>query len=358
MKILDRYILKRFLVTYFFVVAILISVIVVVDYTEKSDDFIKHNLSFGYIFSEYYLNYIPFMANTLSPIAVFIAVVFMTAKLASHSEIIAILSSGVSFNRLLMPYFVGSILLSAITFYMIGWVIPDSAKIKVEFQNKYLKNPFYFDDRDVHYRISDSTYVYMESYNNRMHTGYRFTLEKIREDELLAKLSAERVAWDSIKQKWSIEKYQVQEFNGLNEKIFTGTNLDTALGLTPKYFESNYNLEETMTFAELEAFIQEQKMRGVGNIERFLNTKYERYAYPFAIILLTLMGVIMSAKKSRRGTGFQIALGFLLAFIYILFVIMSRSVASGGNVDPMLAAWLPNISFSVITVFLYFSVQK
>ncbi|UZR94089.1 LptF/LptG family permease [Chondrinema litorale] len=359
MKILDRYILKKFFVTYFFVVAILISVIVVIDYTEKSDDFIKHDLSIFFIFKEYYLNYIPNMANTLSPIAIFISVVFMTAKMASHTEIIAVLSAGVSFRRFLLPYFVGSTILGIFTFFMVGWIIPNAAKTQVAFQVTYLKNPFYFDDRDVHFKIDDSTYIYMEYYNNRNQSGYKFTMEKIADHKLFSKLSSEKITWDTTALKWHIDKYTVHEFNGeKNEKMWEGTNMDTVLNITPKYFENSYKLEETMTFDELEHFIQEQKARGIGNVERFLNTKYERYAYPFAIIILTVMGVIISAKKSRRGTGVQIAFGFTMAFIYLLFVIMSRSIAAGGTVSPLIAAWLPNLTFCGITIFMYFTVPR
>ncbi|MEM1136473.1 MAG: LptF/LptG family permease [Bacteroidota bacterium] len=359
MKILDRYILQKFFITYFFVVAILISVIVVVDYTEKSDDFIKHDLSILFIFKEYYLNYIPNMANTLSPIAVFISVVFMTARMASHTEIVAILSSGVSFRRFISPYMVGAFILGIFTFFMVGWIIPNAAKVQVAFQVKYLKNPFYFDDRDIHFRTGDSTYIYMEYYNNRNQTGYKFTMEKIADHQLFSKLRAEKITWDTTINKWHIDKYKVHEFIGeREEKMWEGSDMDTVLNITPKYFKNNYKLEETMTFDELNNFINDQKARGIGNVERFLNTKYERYAYPFAIMILTLMGVIISAKKSRRGTGPQIAFGFTLAFIYLLFVIMSRSIAAGGTVSPMIAAWLPNLTFFTIAIFMYFTVPR
>jgi lipopolysaccharide export system permease protein len=156
-----------------------------------------------------------------------------------------------------------------------------------------------------------------------------------------------------------MDKYVVHEFIGeKEEKMWEGSNMDTVLNITPKYFENSYKLEETMTFDELEKFIKEQQARGIGNIERFLNAKYERYAYPFAILILTIMGVIISSKKSRRGTGAQIAFGFTMAFVYLLFVIMSRSIAEGGTVSPMLAAWLPNLTFFGITVFMYFTVPR
>ncbi|WP_020530711.1 LptF/LptG family permease [Flexithrix dorotheae] len=360
MKILDRYIIKKFFVTYFFVVAILMAVIVVVDYTEKSDDFIKHNLSLGFILKEYYLVYIPTMANTLSPLAVFISVVFFTSKLASHTEIVAILSAGVSFRRFLMPYLFGATVLGIYTFFMVGWIIPKAAKKQIQFSVEYLKSPYYFELRDVHFKTGDSTYIYIQNYNNRVKTGYKFTLEKVGGVELLEKLSADKVVWDTVKQTWHIDKYKVHTFEGDKERAWAGNNMDTMLNISPKYFENDYKLEETMTLKELENYIREEVERGVGNVERFLNTKYERYAYPFAIIILTIMGVTISAKKSRRGTGFQIALGFFLAFVYLLFVIMSRSLATGAPNETVIAfiAWLPNITFAFITSFLYFMVPK
>jgi len=358
MTIIDRYIIVRFFKTYFFVILVLMAVIVVVDYTEKADDFLKHNLSFPYIFTEYHLNYIPFMANTISPIAIFISVVFMTAKMASHTEVVAILSSGVSFRRFLLPYIVGAVTLGIITFFMVGWIIPNAAKEKVAFEVKYLKGPFYYDDRNIHFRIGDSTYIYMESYNNRINTGYKFTMEKIVDRNLISKLNSSKISWDSVSNKWHIDKYRVFTFTENGGKIEEGSGMDTSLAITPKYFESNYNLEETMTFDELEQYIGEQQQRGVGEIERFLNAKYERYAYPFAILILTVMGVIISAKKSRQGTGFQIAIGFFLAFIFILLLIMSRNFATKGGVDPMLAAWIPNITFGFITLVMYFTVPR
>ena len=327
MKLLDKYILIKFLKTFVFVVGLLVAVICVIDYTEKSDDFLEHNLSAGQIISEYYLNYIPFMANTLSPICVFIAAVFVTSRMAAHTEIVAMLTGGMSFKRFLVPYLIGAGILGIFIFFMVGWVIPNAAKGKVDFERAYVKNPFFFAERDIHQRESDSTYVYMESYNNRTNSGYKFTLEHIEGRLLKAKLFASRIHWVDSIQKWRMPSYKLHTFNGNEETITEGSELDTTMHMHPKDFQSKYNMNETLTFDELDAYIKDQQKRGIGQIGRYLNEKYERYAYPFAIVLLTVMGVIVSARKSRQGTGFQIALGFLLAFIYILFVVMSRSIA-------------------------------
>lgn len=353
MKLLDKYILKKFLTTYVFTVLILVAVILVIDFTEKNDDFIKTNPSITEIIFDYYLNLIPFWANMLSPITVFIATVFVTAKLASHTEIIAVLSSGVSFRRFLVPYIMGASLIGATIFVLIGWVIPNANKKSVSFQVKYIKSPFTYDSRNIHIKIGPETYVYMESYNNTAHVGYNFALETIDSTKLTRKLSTNSITWNAEKEKWHIDRYTLRTFDGENETIYKGENLDTTLNLRPKDFESTYKLEQTLTLTQLNDFINEKINRGADDIEIYLIEKYERFSYPFAIVILTVIGVIVSARKARGGVGFQIALGFFLAFIFIIFVITSRSLAQVGDIAPQIAAWIPTIVFTGIGFLLY-----
>ncbi len=358
MKLLDKYILFKFLKTYVFVVGILVAVVCVIDYTEKSDDFLEQNLTLKQIVLEYYINYIPFTANTLSPICVFIAAVFVTSRMASHTEIVAMLTGGMSFRRFLIPYLGGAILLGTMTFFLVGWVVPNAAKAKVAFERKYIKSPFFFDERNIHFQESDSSYVYLESYNNRTKSGYKFTLEEIEGRTMFQKLYSDRIVWVDSLEKWQLKDYELHTFDGQKENLTKGAQLDTTLNLHPEDFESKYKMNETLTFDELNEYIATLRARGIGQVETYLNEKYERYAYPFAVIILTMMGVIVSARKSRQGTGAQIAVGFFLAFIYILFVIMSRSIAQSGAISPMLAAWVPNIVFSVIASIMYFTVPR
>ncbi|MHA6248951.1 LptF/LptG family permease [Pontibacter sp. CAU 1760] len=353
MKLLDKYILKKFLTTYVFTVLILVAVILVIDFTEKNDDFIKTNPSVREILFDYYLNLIPFYANMLSPITVFIATVFVTAKLASHTEIVAILSSGVSFRRLLVPYLMGSTLIAATIFVLIGWVIPNANRESVAFQVKYIKSPFTYDSRNIHIKIAPETYVYMESYNNTANVGYNFALERIDGTVLKQKLTSNSISWNKEKEKWHIDSYTMRTFNGEQESIIKGHSLDTTLNMWPKDFESTYKLEQTLTLPQLNDYIDEKVDRGADDIEIYLIEKYERFSYPFAIIILTVIGVIMSARKARGGVGFQIALGFFLAFIFIIFVIASRSLAQVGDIAPQIAAWIPTIIFSGIGFLLY-----
>ncbi|WP_187264380.1 LptF/LptG family permease [Pontibacter beigongshangensis] len=352
MKLLDKYILKKFLTTFFFVVLILVAIICVIDFTEKNDDFIKHKLPVSEIL-EYYVNLIPYYANMLSPITVFIATVFVTAKLASHTEIVAILSSGVSFRRLLVPYLMGASIIAAMTFALIGWVIPNANKKTVAFQVKYVKSPFTYDGRNIHMKIAPDTYAYMENYNNNSNIGYNFALEKITGTKLTEKLTTNYISWNVEKEKWHMDSYTLRTFDGEKETIYKGGQLDTSLNMRPKDFESTYKLEQTMTLPELNAFINQKIERGADDIELYLVEKYERFTYPFAIIILTVIGVIMSARKARGGVGVQIALGFVLAFVFIIFVIASRSLAQVGNMDPMIAAWIPTVIFTGIGFILY-----
>ncbi|PSR56783.1 permease [Adhaeribacter arboris] len=358
MKLLDTYILKKYLSTFVFVVLILVVIICVIDFTEKNDDFLETNPPFKSIIFDYYLNLIPFYSNMLSPITVFIATVFVTAKLAGRTEIVAILSSGVSFRRMLWPYILGAIVIGVFTFAMIGWVIPNSNKTRVAFEVKYIKKPYTFEGRNIHFKLNPESYAYIESYNNTANIGYKFTLETIKGNELLAKLTSDAITWDEKKSKWHLDNYVLRKFVGDKEITKQYGPLDTTLNLLPKDFASTYRLAETLTLPELNKFIKQKKMRGADDTEIYLIEKYERFSYPFAIIILTVIGVILSSKKRRGGIGLQVALGFTLAFIFIIFVIMSRSLAQVGDVSPMLASWIPSIIFTFIGIILYKTVPR
>lgn len=358
MKILDWYILKKFLIAFVYVVLILVSILCVIDFTEKSDDFIRGGVSYSLVFKQYYLNYIPYIANMFSPISIFIATVFVTARMATHTEIIAILSSGVSFRRMMVPYLIGSIVVGIFIFYMIGWVIPDANKVRIGFENRYLKNQFFFDGQNVHMKIGPDHYAYLESYNSTLNTGYQFTLETIEGGALRSKLKAKMITWQPEKGKWLMDEYFVRVLEGDKEKILEGKNMDTLINLSPQDFSDNYMLHETFTSPELNEYISKLKEKGAENIEIYLTEKYERYTYPFAIIILTMIGVIASARRTREGAGFQIAFGFLLAVIYILFALISQSFSNLGSMGPLMASWLPNIIFSIIGLIMYKTVPK
>jgi lipopolysaccharide export system permease protein len=353
LRILDRYLLKSFLVTYLFVAFVIVLVICMIDYTEKVDDFIKNQVPGRAIFVEYYLNFIPYWFNFISPLTVFIATVFFTARLAARTEIIAMLSSGISFGRFLFPYLVGASLIALLMFWLVGWVLPKANLVRNEFEKKYVKSQYYYDGRNVHIKIAPEVYAYLESYNTGTQTGNKFSLETIVGTELKKKLTADRIVWQPEKERWTLENYRIRTLDGLRESVTTGTALDTTINLSPKDFESDYNLFETFTLPELNDHIDLVISRGADGVEVYLIEKYIRFSQPVTILILTAIGVIVSARKSRRGVGLQIAFGFILAFIYILFFLISKGIAEAGNINTLLAIWLPNIVFSGVGLLLY-----
>ncbi len=357
MKKLDWYILKKILSTFFFVVFILVLVISVIDFTEKNDDFMEHKLGALEI-AAYYFDFIPYIASLITPITVFIATIFVTAKLSGHTEIIAMLSSGISFERLMRPYLVGSAFIAALSFYLNGWVIPNANKDRIAFEIKYVKSPFTYSEEDIHMKIGPNDYAYMERYNNHSDVGYRFTLEKIENNELREKLSARRIEWDSAQASWKLKNWQLHSFDGFKESFEKGQEMDTTLLITPKDFKSTHGLFETMTIPELNHYIAELRERGANDIPLYLVEKYIRFMAPFSAIILTLIGLIMAARKRRGGSSFQIAMGFLLAFVYIIFFIFAKSIAEVNTMNPIFAVWIPNIVFSGVGVLLYKTVPR
>lgn len=351
-RIIDRYILKKFIFTYVFVVSIIVSVVCIIDMTDKNEKFIRNNLGAEELIG-YYLDYFPYIANMISPITVFIAVVFVTANLAAHTEIIAILASGVSFRRLMWPYFMGALIIGGSSFYLTGWVIPNSNKTRVAFEIQYLEKSSFYSEENIHLKIAPELYLYIKNYQSQNNTGYNFTLERIEGTELIEKLSAQQIRWEEDSQRWELINWKHRVFKGFIEEVDFGNKIDTVLNIGPEDFSNQYRLYETLTLDELNRYIRELRSRGADDIEMYLIEKYIRFSSPFTVIILTFIGLIVSARKSREGAGFQIALGFLLAFIYIIFFTFTRSIAEVGAMDPALAVWIPNIIFTFVGGFLY-----
>lgn len=353
LKILERYILKKHIISFLFFVFSFVLIICIIDFTEKNDDFMHHNLSYWIVFKDYYLRYIPYLANFLSPIMIFLSTIYVTSKLASHTEIIAILSSGVSFARVLWIYIKGSIFIAIIIFIMIGWVIPNSNKVRVNFEVEYLKNKFNYEKLNTHVKVSENTYVYIKSYNNHRNYGTDFTIERFNGKNLVYKLQAARVKWDSTSQKWHINRHTIRTYNKGGEKLSYGVSLDTTLNLFPEDFQSTFKKQEALTIPELKAFIEEQKERGFEDIKLYEIEYFERFTYPFAIIVLTILGVVVSARKSRNGIASQIILGLVLALTFIMFIMIGRNFAQDGSLHPLVTAITPDIVFGFISYILY-----
>lgn len=351
-KIIDKYIIGKFLGTFFFAIGLVILISIVFDISEKIDDFLEKKAPLKEIVFNYYLNFIPYFINLFSPLFIFISVIFFTSKMAMQTEIIAILNSGISFRRLLAPYLAAATILAALSFYLNGWVIPHANIERLAFENTYIKNPYVLRTRNIHRQISPDNFIYFESYNNRENIGYQFSYEKFEKGKLIYKLMAERIRWDSVTTKWEIENYFIREIDSLKEKITKGTTLDTNFAFSHVEFNRRINYIEAMDNKELNAFIVQEKMRGAENVAFYEVEKYRRSAYPFATFILTIMGVSLSSRKVRGGIGLQLGAGILLSFTYILFMQVTTTFATNGSMSPIIAVWIPNIVFAAISIYL------
>ena len=352
MKTLDKYIIKKFLTSFLFVVFIVVLIIVVIDITEKINNFTDDKVPTVRIL-EYYMNFVPWIANLISPITVFIATVFVTANMASHSEIVAILASGVSFRRMLAPYLAGAIIIGLVSFYFNGWVIPAANKNRRSFEIEFIEAKYYFNKNNFHIQVSPNEYLYMSRYNNQTNRGYQFTIEKVEGTKLVEKLSANQIDWLPDSRQWLLRKWQKRVITDSTEVVTLGDSLILNLVILPKDFQSQHRLWETLTLPELNEKVAELNFRGLEGSEIYEVEKYFRYTMPFTVIVLVFIGVIVSSRKTRGGTGLQIALGFIISFIFIIFVITSRGIAEGGLINPAFAVWIPNIVFSGVGLFMY-----
>ena len=362
MKILDRYILKKILSTFFFVVLILMAIITVIDITEKMDKFAKNNLSTEEILG-YYIDFIPWVAGLITPITVFIAIIYVTSRMAGHTEIIAILSSGVSYRRLLLPYLMACFVIGGISFTLNGWVIPKATKSRLAFELQYFNNRYYFEARNIHLQMAPNVYMFIQNYKNVSNMGYQFSLERFEDKKLIEKLTADNIQWDSAKHKWRLRYWKLKKVDDvftpathadISTLQTTGESMDTTLAISPKDFEAQERSYDGMTIPELNDHIAKLKFRGATGVQMYEVEKQIRYASPFTTFVLVFMGVIVSSRKSRGGTGLQIALGFVLAFIFILFFMLSRTFAETGAIPPIVAAWIPNVIFSIVSGVIYY----
>lgn len=358
LTIIDIYIIKKFLGTFFFALAMIMAVVIVFDIAEKIDDFMEKNIPWNEIIFVYYMNFIPYFANFFSPLFVFISVIFFTSKLAGDSEIVAMLTSGVSYRRLMYPYFISALFLATLSFFLTSYVIPDANKQRIGFELKYIDHAQGFYLRNIHKQIEQGVFAYLESYDNSRDIGYKFSIEKFEGKKLVSKLIADRVSWDSTKQKWTVKNYYIRDYIGNKEKLSIGKSLDTTINLNPNDFKRVAKSIKTLNYRELKKFIADQKMRGDEKIEAYKVEEYVRLAFPFSTFILTLIGVSLSTQKRRGGTGLNIGIGLSLSFLYILFMQVFTELAKASTIPSLLAVWLPNIMFLAIGIFLYLIAPK
>lgn len=353
LKILDFYIIRKFIGTYFYAIILIVGIAVIFDLAEKMDDFFSKGAPIKSIIFDYYLNFIPYFANLFSSLFTFIAVIFFTSKMAYNTEIIAILSSGVSFKRILVPYFVSATIIAIFSFMLTSFIIPPANRIRLEFENTYIKKQYRNTDRDIHRQVRPGIYIYLNSYNSSSNIGYKFSMEHIVDGKLISKLISESIKWDTTINKWVASNYHIRTYSDSLETVVSGSKIDTTIYLTPSDFSRRLKIAETMNMFELDDFIEEQKMQGAENVDFYLIEKYGRFAYPFSTFILTVIGVALSSRKVRGGIGLHIGLGLALSFSYILFMRFSTMFSIGGSISPAVAVWIPNILYAIIAFVMY-----
>lgn len=352
LKRIDTYIIKKFLGTYFFSIALILSIAVVFDLTEKLDEFFEHNAPLKAIVFDYYLNFIPFYMNMFSPLFTFIAVIFVTSKMANNTEIIAMLASGMSFRRLLFPYLLSASVIFSISFVVGGYIIPQANKKMLKFENKYIREFKNDDAHNVQMEVEKGVIMYVERYEISNNIGYRFSLEKFNGKKLVSRLTAQTISWDSA-YKWKITDYLQRDFNGMRESISKGASKDTTIKVQPEEFFITSKEAVQMNNRQLNKYLIKQKNRGIGNIQAFEDEYYKRYSMPIAAFIMALMGVSLSSRKVRGGMGLHLGAGLALSAIYILFTTMSSTFSVNGTMSAFAAVWLPNVVFLLIGIYLY-----
>lgn len=349
-KHFDIYIIKKFLGTYVFSILLLLAIVVMFDINEKLDAVLT--APWKETVFDYFMNFLPYFANQFSPLFTFIAVIFFTSKLADNSEIIAMLSSGISYKRLMLPYLVSATIIASFSFVLSAYVIPPANIKRINYTNKWVKNKSVEYGSNIQLQVSPGVIAYLSRYDNRTKTGYRFSLEKFDNKTLKSRLTAQSIKYDTLN-RWVLQDYSIRNFENLRETISYGTKKDTILNMEPKDFLISKNDQEVLTLPQLKSYIERQKDRGVANIKNFEIEMHKRYAMTAAAFILTIIGLTLSSKKVKGGMGVNIGIGLVLSFTYILFTTITSTFAISGYTSPMVAMWIPNIVYTIIAIYLY-----
>ena len=356
LKRLDQYIIVKFIGTYIFSIILIISIAIVFDFNENLAKFSTYNAPWRAIIFDYYANFVPYVACLFSPLFVFIAVIFFTSKLASNSEVIAMLACGTSFKRLLMPYMLSAALIAAVNYYLAAYIIPHGNIIKQNFETLYKNKKKNTSAQNVQLQVGPGIIAFIQQYDNLTKRGYGFTLDKFEQKKLVSHMTANVVQYDTISDSryhWKALNYKIRTLRGLREHIKSGTEIDTMIMMEPMDLVFSKGQQETFTSPELKRYISKQQERGSVNVVQYEVEYHKRIATSFASFILTIIGASLSARKRKGGMGLALGIGLALSFTYILLQTVSATFAIQANTPPMLAAWLPNIIYVFIAYFCY-----
>lgn len=364
MKILDWYIIKNFLVTFFYSIFLFTIIAVVVDISEHADDFVQSGLSAWQIFMQFYIAFIPHIIALLFPLFVFIAVIFFTSKLAGRSEFIAILASGVTYRRLLVPYFIGGFMLAVLLWFSNAYVIPRAEVKRLTFQINYIDNHSSYNDlnstfqRNTYFRIDSFTYAGIISYDTSRKRGGPFFIDEIKNNQLVYNLRAGNMNWDTAAHKWQLETVFERTIDGLKEHTTTTPKKFVNFNFKPFDLSRDEHAKDILTSPELNTYINQQEQRGAEGVNELKIENYRRVATPVAVILLTLIGAMVAGRKVRGGSGVHLAFGFVTAAIFIIMDRFSTIFSTKGSLPPGIAAWIPNMVFVFVAIYIYRKAPK
>ena len=355
-KRLDWYIIKKFIGTYIYSIALIISISIVFDVNENLAKFTQYHAPLKAIVLDYYMNFVPYFANLFSPLFVFIAVIFFTSKLAGNSEIISMLAAGVSFKRLMRPYMISCILISALSFYLSAYVIPHGTIVRQNFESMYKNKKKNTAADNVQLQVGKGVIAYIQHYDNISKRGYGFSLDKFENKKLVSHMTASEIQYDTIsdsKYHWTASNWKIRQLKGLREHITSGMRKDTVILMEPTDLVYSKGQQETFTSPELKDYISKQIDRGSGNVVQYQVEYHKRIASSFASFILTTIGVSLSSRKRKGGMGLYLGIGLALSFGYIMLQTVSATFAINADTPPILAAWIPNMIFAVIAYFCY-----
>lgn len=355
-KRMDRYIIVKFIGTYFFAIILIISISIVFDVNDNLAKFSQYHAPLKAIVFDYYLNFIPYFANLFSPLFVFIAVIFFTSKMAGNSEIIAILAAGVSFKRLMRPYMISCVLISCMSYVLSAYVIPHGTVIKQNFESMYKNNKKNTSAENVQLQVDRGVIAYIQHYDNNYKKGYGVCLDKFENKKLVSHMTAMEIQYDTISDEkfhWKAMNWKIREMKGMREKITSGEKKDTIILMEPTDLVYSKGQQETFTSPELHDYISKQINRGSGNVVRYQVEYHKRIASSFASFILTIIGLSLSSRKRKGGMGMYLGIGLALSFFYILLQTISASFAINAGSPPIIAAWMPNILFAIVAYFCY-----
>lgn len=353
---LDRYIIGKFIGTYIYAIILIISISIVFDVNENLAKFTQYHAPLKAIVFDYYMNFVPYFANLFSPLFVFIAVIFFTSKLAGNSEIIAMLAAGISFKRLMRPYMISCVLISALSFYLSAYVIPHGTVIRQNFETMYKNKKRVTAADNVMLQVGKGVIAYIQHYDNSMKKGYGFSLDRFEDKKLVSHMTAMEVQYDTIsdsKYHWTVNNWKIRELRGLREHITSGISKDTIIQMEPTDLVYSKGQQETFTSPELKEYISKQIDRGSSNVVQYQVEYHKRIASSFASFILTTIGLSLSSRKRKGGMGMYLGIGLALSFTYILLQTVSSTFAVNADAPPILAAWIPNLIFAIVAWFCY-----